>query len=114
MPHSTSGDVTAVVETGAVARILTMATSVEVPAWLQTVADVAADIFSLLLLVRMGKLIGTDRDKIIAAKVREAARESPNKDMVVVIGMLHCNGVGRWLLSGQEPVEFEQKKNTTV
>jgi hypothetical protein len=25
-------------------------------------------------------------------------------DVVVVIGMLHCNGVARWLLSGADPL----------
>ena len=89
-------------------EMVNSAQSLEAPRWLQAASDVAADIFSFLLLVRMGKLIGTDRDKIIATKVREAARESPDKDIVVVIGMLHCNGVGRWLLSGQEPAEFEK------
>jgi hypothetical protein len=24
-------------------------------------------------------------------------------DVVVVVGMLHCNGVARWLLSGLDP-----------
>ena len=91
-----------------IGQIAASAMSAELPAWVSTTTDVLADIFSFLLLVRMGKLIGTDRDKIIAGKVREAARKSPNKDIVVVIGMLHCNGVGRWLLSGQDPLEFER------
>ena len=28
------------------------------------------------------------------------------QDIVVVIGMLHCNGVARWLLSGVDPMTF--------
>ena len=28
------------------------------------------------------------------------------EDIVVVIGMLHCNGVARWLLSGVDPLKF--------
>lgn len=83
--------------------------SYEVPTWLQQSADLAADAFSFLLLVRLGKVIGTDRDKIIAANVREAALEQPNRELVVVIGMLHCNGVGRWLLSGVDPYTFEDE-----
>ena len=30
------------------------------------------------------------------------------QDIVVVIGMLHCNGVARWLLSGFDPLEFNK------
>jgi hypothetical protein len=80
----------------------------DLPLWVQQSTDIAADIFSLLLLVRLGKIIGTDRDKIIAAKVRDAALANPDSEVVVVIGMLHCNGVARWLLSGVDPYVFEQ------
>eukprot|EP01041_Mallomonas_annulata_P005373 gene5373-10741_t len=58
------------------------------------------DVLSLLMLIRMTKIIGTDRDAIIADKVNDACREFPGKEVVVVIGMLHCNGVARWLMSG--------------
>lgn len=85
------------------------AISYELPLWARQSADLAADIFSFLLLVRLGKIIGTDRDKIIAANVRQAALELPNQELVVVIGMLHCNGVGRWLLSGVDPYAFEEE-----
>ena len=64
------------------------------------------DVFSALILIRMTKVIGTDRDCIIAKKVQTAAAEFPGKDIVVVIGMLHCNGVARWLLSGVDPLQF--------
>ena len=75
-------------------------------------ADLAADALSFLLLVRLGKIIGTDRDKIIAANVRQTALASPNQELVVVVGMLHCNGVGRWLLSGVDPFAFEEEVGT--
>lgn len=70
------------------------------------ILDVAVNIFALLLLVRMSKLIGTDRDSIIASKVQAICKEYPNQDIAVVIGMLHCNGVARWILSGLNPLEF--------
>ena len=60
------------------------------------------DLLSLLVLVRMAKLIGADRDIIIAEKVDAACRNGPrNADVVVVIGMLHCNGVARRLLAAK-------------
>ena len=80
--------------------------------WLRQSADLVADAFSFLLLVRLGKIIGTDRHKIIAANVRETALASPNQELVVVVGMLHCNGVGRWLLSGVDPFAFEEEVGT--
>lgn len=88
------------------------ALSQELPIWLRQSADLAADAFSFLLLVRLGKIIGTDRDKIIAANVRQTALASPNQELVVVVGMLHCNGVGRWLLSGVDPFVFEEEVGT--
>ena len=84
----------------------------DVPPWIKQSADLAADIFSFLLLVRLAKVIGTDRDKIIAANVRKTALASPNEEIVVVVGMLHCNGVGRWLLSEVDPYVFEDTHNT--
>eukprot|EP00596_Hydrurales_sp_CCMP1899_P010539 CAMPEP_0119051844 /NCGR_PEP_ID=MMETSP1177-20130426/73324_1 /TAXON_ID=2985 /ORGANISM="Ochromonas sp, Strain CCMP1899" /LENGTH=327 /DNA_ID=CAMNT_0007031183 /DNA_START=501 /DNA_END=1484 /DNA_ORIENTATION=- len=62
------------------------------------------DAMSLLFLIRMAEVIGTNRDCIIANKVQSAATEFPDQDIVVVIGMLHCNGVARWLLSGIDPL----------
>ena len=64
------------------------------------------DALSFLVLIRMTKVIGTDRDCIIAKNVQATAAEFPGKDIVVVIGMLHCNGVARWLLSGVDPLQF--------
>ena len=29
-------------------------------------------------------------------------------DIVVVVGMLHCNGVARWLLSGEDPLQPDE------
>eukprot|EP00607_Mallomonas_marina_P004587 CAMPEP_0182425948 /NCGR_PEP_ID=MMETSP1167-20130531/12436_1 /TAXON_ID=2988 /ORGANISM="Mallomonas Sp, Strain CCMP3275" /LENGTH=274 /DNA_ID=CAMNT_0024607051 /DNA_START=616 /DNA_END=1440 /DNA_ORIENTATION=+ len=64
----------------------------------------SVDALSILMLVRMTKIIGTDRDVIIAEKVMNTCREFPNKEIVVVIGMLHCNGVARWLMSNVDPL----------
>ena len=72
------------------------------------------DVFSALILIRMTKVIGTDRDCIIAKKVQAAAAEFPGKDIVVVIGMLHCNGVARWLLSGVDPLAFNAEAADTA
>jgi pheromone shutdown protein TraB len=68
----------------------------------------AANTLSSLLLIRMTKLIGTDRDAIIASKVRRVMKDPKfkGKDIVVVIGMLHCNGVARWLTLGDEPLKY--------
>lgn len=35
------------------------------------------------------------------------------EDIVVVIGMLHCNGVARWLLSGVDPLKFISSQSKT-
>ena len=89
-------------------------------------ADVVIQSFSFLLLIRLAKIIGSDRDKIIASKVMKICEEFPvqfnphyysfvivdiihytdfkGSDVVVVIGMLHCNGVARYLLSGVDPL----------
>lgn len=68
-------------------------------------SDIIVDIFSVLLLIRLAKIIGTDRDRIIASKIQQACEEFPNSQIVVVIGMLHCNGVAKWLLSGLNPLD---------
>ena len=34
------------------------------------------------------------------------AAEFKGKDLVVVIGMLHANGVARYLLAGADPMEY--------
>jgi len=75
----------------------------ELPDSLFTDFSFVVDAISALVLVRMAKIIGADRDVIIAQKVQAAARAYPNKELVVVIGMLHCNGVARHLMSGDEP-----------
>jgi len=61
------------------------------------------DTLSFFILIRMAKIIGADRDIIIAQKVQEAARRYKGKELVVVIGMLHCNGVAKHLISGVRP-----------
>lgn len=65
------------------------------------------DLLALLLLIRMTKLIGTDRDVVLAQNIKNVLAElPPQSDVVVVIGMLHTNGIARWLLSGQNPQTF--------
>ena len=88
-----------------VGSLLAMITADPPPEVEQAVSSLI-DVLSLLVLIRMAKLIGTDRDCIIAKNVQATAAEFPGKDIVVVIGMLHCNGVARWLLSGVDPLQF--------
>ncbi|KAJ1418079.1 hypothetical protein B484DRAFT_453781 [Ochromonadaceae sp. CCMP2298] len=76
----------------------------DLPPGVEGAVNTAVDVFSLLLLIRMAKIIGADRDRIIASKIQDACKEFPGSDVVVVVGMLHCNGVARWLLSGQDPL----------
>lgn len=58
------------------------------------------NLLSAFVLVRLARVIGADRDVIIADKIDEACKKFPkNSEFVVVIGMLHCNGVARRLLS---------------
>lgn len=62
--------------------------------------ETVLDIASVFVLIRLAKVIGAERDEIIAQKIDEACRKYPdNSNFVVVIGMLHCNGVARMLLS---------------
>jgi hypothetical protein len=88
--------------------------------------ETVIEMISLLLLIRLAKLIGSDRDKIIARRVMEICNEFPvclsistssssrsfylhmlqGSEVVVVIGMLHCNGVARHLLSGVDPLSI--------
>jgi len=76
----------------------------EIPPEIERPLNVAVDSISLLFLIRMAKIIGSDRDRIIASKIQDACKEYPGSEVVVVIGMLHCNGVARWLLSGEDPL----------
>ena len=90
---------------GLASSILSAITA-ELPVPVEQAVDSLVDVFSILLLIRLTKLIGTDRDAVIAAKVQDACRRYPGKDVVVVIGLLHANGVARWLLSGEDPRTF--------
>jgi len=54
-------------------------------------------------LVRLSKIIGTRRDAILARNIQGVSKEFQGGNIVVVNGMLHSNGVARWLLSGQTP-----------
>ena len=92
-------------EGGVVSSVLGLLTA-ELPLQLEQAIDYLVDVFSVLLLIRLTKLIGTDRDSIIAGKIQDACRRYPGKDIVVVIGLLHSNGVARWLLSGEDPKTF--------
>ena len=74
----------------------------ELPAEVEFSVDTVVDIVSMLLLIRLTKIIGSDRDRIIAQKIQQACDEYPGQELVVVIGMLHCNGVARYLLSGKD------------
>ena len=54
------------------------------------------------------QVIGTDRDCIIAKNVMTTAAEFKGEDLVVVIGMLHANGVARYLLAGVDPMQYKE------
>ena len=76
---------------------------------ISNISECSSRYSNLFVLVRMAKLIGADRDVIIAEKIDEACRKYPkNSEFVVVIGMLHCNGVARKLLSSGS-VEKEER-----
>ena len=92
----------------AVAPLLTTS---PIPESVEQAVNVVVDLFSILLLVRLTKLIGTDRDTVIAKKVQQVCAQSkPGAEVVVVIGMLHANGVARWLLSGKDPELFDRDR----
>lgn len=78
----------------------------QLPEAVEILFDTSADLFSILVLIRLARLIGTNRDAVIAAKIQQACSLYPQKDIVVVIGMLHANGVARWLMSGKDPQKF--------
>ena len=65
-------------------------------------AEAGLTALSLLFLVRVGKVIGAERDAHMAANIRRACRELPHRDLVVVVGMLHCNGIARRIARGDE------------
>jgi pheromone shutdown protein TraB len=66
-------------------------------------AELLIDVGSMLFLVRMSRIIGAERDDFMARNLQAVCRRYPDRDVVVVIGMLHCNGIARWLMSGQDP-----------
>jgi hypothetical protein len=47
------------------------------PPEVEAVTSTMIDIFSVLVLIRMSKIIGTDRDCIIAKNVQTAAKDFP-------------------------------------
>lgn len=53
---------------------------------------------SFLFIVRLAKIIGAERDELMARNIQAACRDHAGRDLVVVIGMLHCNGIARRLV----------------
>lgn len=52
------------------------------------------DVLSILFLIRFSTIIGTERDKIIADKVKAFCQQyPPGSNVVCVVGMLHMNGI---------------------
>ena len=66
-------------------------------------AETGLNLGSFLLLVRLSQVIGRERDEYMASKILKQCRDYSNKDIVVVVGMLHCNGLARWIMSGVDP-----------
>jgi len=81
----------------------------EVPPYIAEPLSYMVNLLGVLIVIRIAKLIGSDRDVIIASKIQEVAKEFPNKEIVCVIGMLHANGVSRILMSGEDPLRVESK-----
>lgn len=79
--------------------------SKELPPDVQFIVDTFIDLVSVLVLIRLAKIIGSDRDRIIASKIQDVCDEFPGSEIVAVVGMLHCNGVARYLLSGKNPLQ---------
>jgi len=104
---STSDDPKNVLDS--ITRIITSTLFTELPDGIEMIVNSCIDILSFLVLIRMAKLIGTDRDSIIASKIQEACKIYPGDSLVVVIGMLHLNGVARFLLSGVDPPTLRQE-----
>eukprot|EP01039_Chlorochromonas_danica_P004339 gene4340-4760_t len=70
--------------------------------------NLIGDIFATLLVIRLGRLIGTDRDRILASNIQKVCAEFPGKEVVAVVGMLHCNGVAKWIISGRDPLSLSE------
>jgi hypothetical protein len=58
-------------------ELFTILISAQIPPALQNSINIGADIFALLLLVRLGKLIGADRDRILAGNIQKVCQEFP-------------------------------------
>jgi hypothetical protein len=82
----------------------------EVPPYIAEPLSYLVNLLGVLIVIRIAKLIGSDRDVIIASKIQEVAKEFPNKEIVCVIGMLHANGVSRILMSGEDPLRVSNPK----
>ena len=82
-------------------NVLSLLFTSELPAPYDGILSSLLDVFYFFLLIRMTKLIGTNRDIIISENIQTICREfPPGSKVVVVLGMLHLNGVSKWLLSG--------------
>lgn len=87
--------------------ILTSLLTMQVSDQISELINFAMDMFGFILLIRMAKLIGTDRDYILASNIQKICKSyPPESEIVCVVGMLHCNGVARWLASGEDPINF--------
>lgn len=92
--------------------ILSLLFTSELPPPYNNVLSVCLDVFYFLVLIRMTKLIGTDRDVIIAENIQKTCKEfPPGSNVVVVLGMLHLNGVCKWLLSGTAKKDMNFNNN---
>jgi len=83
--------------------------------YLYQLGDILANIFTFywaLVVVNIFRYVIVERDRIIAARIKNAceqiSKEKNNdqdqdqtKDIVCVLGMLHCNGVAKYLLDDE-------------
>ena len=74
-----SGDFTAFSAGAIISFIATLGTFLtgELPPEVEMVTSTAIDLMSILVLIRMAKIIGTDRDCIIAKNIQLASKEFP-------------------------------------
>jgi hypothetical protein len=60
-------------------------TMTELPQGSEDILNTIIDVFSLFLLIRLAKIIGSDRDKIIASKVLAVCKEFPVYYIIIII-----------------------------
>jgi len=108
--QDTSSQVLPVASDNDILNMITSFMQMEVPQYIAEPLSVLVNLLGVLIVIRIAKLIGSDRDIIIASKIQEVAKEFPNKEVVVVIGMLHANGVAKYLISGEDPLKLSNSK----